>query len=82
MKKKFTLDHVTLNYVVGPCNGLPLIFIPAQIGTDHVSVKNEITCKAELIMVKRISVSQWKSQMNQAINKYNNAVRKYNGEVS
>lgn len=33
-------------------------------------------------MAKRISVSQWKSQVNQAISKYNNAVRKYNGEVT
>lgn len=33
-------------------------------------------------MARRISLSQWKSQMNQAINKYNSAVRKYNSEVN
>lgn len=32
-EKQFTIAGVTLNYVVGPNNGAPLVLIPAQMGT-------------------------------------------------
>lgn len=35
VEKQAKLTHVTMNYAEGPANGLPLVLVPAQMGTWH-----------------------------------------------